>query len=408
MHPPTALVVGAGVSGPALALFLQRAGYAVTVHEARRATAPDTGSYFSLASNGRAVLDRLGLLSLIDRIGVPTSRMDFTDHRGHVLGVNHTPSTLIRRDRLSAILRLSAAGAGIPITYGSQIVAVDQPTGSVGGHGARPVARFADGSRLAADLIVGCDGIHSTVRRSVLADGPEPRFTGVIDGGGTARLPEPPPEDGTMRLVFGRRAFFAYQTLPGGEVAWFQNTRAGFAGSRREPGGIPVATWREHLLGLHEGDHSLIPKIITATTGPLHRWAVYELPSLPRWSSGAVGLIGDAAHAMPPHDGQGASMALEDALVLARCLRGGIQPAAALQEFEALRRERVEETAHQSNRSGRHKFPATERARQVRDQLLPHLLKQGVEAATRVSARLPDAVAEPGCARKEEPWANKA
>lgn len=394
MHPPTALVVGAGISGPVLAMFLRRVGYAVTVHEARRA--PGTGSYFNLAANGRAVLDRLGVLPEVDRIGVLTARMDFTDHRGRLLGTNPMPSTLIRRDRLSALLRLSAARAGIPITYGSRIVAVDQPTGSAGTHGGRPVARCADGSRLAADLIVGCDGIHSAVRRSLLPDGPEPRFTGVIDGGGIARLPEPPPSGGTMRLVFGRRAFFAYQTLPGGAIAWFQNTWAATPGSRREPGGIPAAGWRAHLLGLHEQDHSPIPEIITATTGPLHRWAVFELPSLPRWSSGAVGLVGDAAHAMPPHDGQGASMALEDALVLARCLRGGTPPAVALRQFEALRRDRVEETARQSNRAGRHKFPATERARQVRDQLLPHLLKQGVEAARRVSARCPDAVVEPG------------
>ncbi|MFJ6695328.1 FAD-dependent oxidoreductase [Streptomyces sp. NPDC091272] len=385
MFEPTALIIGAGISGPALALFLQDAGYAVTVTEARTPESPDARWYFNLGPGGRTVLGLLGVLPEVDRIGVPTDRIVFLDHRGHELGHNPAASTLIRRDLLSALLRETAARAGIRFRYGSRLLGVDPCPGPATPR-ARPVAHFADGTSTEADLVVGCDGIHSAVRQSLLPGGPRPRFTEVIDGGGTARPAEPLPYDGIMRLTFGRRAFFGYQTLPDGTVAWFQNTRTPCPGTRQEPGGIPLARWRHHLLQLHGEDHSPIPGIITAASGPLHRWPVHELPSLPVWSHGPVGVIGDAAHAMAPHDGQGASMALEDALVLAECLRGGEDPARALHRFQVLRRERVETIARQSTRTGRQKFPATERARQVRDQLLPHLLAQGVQSAMRADS----------------------
>lgn len=380
MGTPTALVIGAGIAGPALALFLRRAGYEVALHEARPADRAATGSYFTLAAEGRAVLDRLGLADEADRTGFPTRSMEFLDHRGRFLGANPAPSTLVRRDLLSALLHRAAARAGIRVVHGSRLTAVEPEPGPTGGspaHGGsvpRPVARFADGSRMEADVVVGCDGIHSAVRASLLPAGPGPRFTGVVDGGGIARLPEPPPCDGTMRLTFGRRAFFAWQALPDGDVAWFQNTRVA------TPDEVPPALWHEQLLALHAGDHPPLTALIAATAGRVHRWPVHELPPLPRWSRGAVGLIGDAAHATGPHDGQGASMALEDARVLSACLAacptGGASPAQALRRYEELRRPLVEEIIRRSDRTGRHKFPSSERAREVRDQLLPHLLRR--------------------------------
>ncbi|CAM5647609.1 FAD-dependent oxidoreductase [Streptomyces avidinii] len=378
MGTPTALVIGAGIAGPALALFLRRAGYEVALHEARPADGAATGSYFTLAAEGRAVLARLGLADEADRTGSPTRRMEFLDHGGRVLGANTAPTTLLRRDRLSDLLRRAAARSGIQVVHGSRLVAIEPQQGATDGGPLsgrpfpRPVARFADGSRTGADLVVGCDGIHSAVRAALLPAGPGPRFTGVVDGGGIARLSEPPPRDGTMRLTFGRRAFFAWQTLPDGDVAWFQKTRV------TTPDDVPPALWRERLLALHAGDHPLLTALIAATAGPVHRWPVHELPPLPYWSRGAVGLIGDAAHATGPHDGQGASMALEDALVLSRCLAGGAAPAQALRRYEALRRPRVEELVQRSNRTGRQKFPSSERAREVRDQLLPQLLRRTV------------------------------
>jgi FAD-dependent urate hydroxylase len=365
-----AVVVGAGIAGPVLAMFLQRAGWAPVVHEARASDAAHTGSYFNLAGNGLAVLaelDRPDLMRHLATVGTPTTRIEFHDHQGRLLGANPAPSTLIRRDRLAALLRWAAETSGIPLRYGSRLRVVDNLLED------RVVARFDDGE-VTADLVAGCDGIHSAVRRAILPDGPAPLFTGMIDGGGTARLGVPPPADGVLRLTFGCRAYFGYQMLPGGAAAWFQNSPA-------LPAGLSDQGWRAHLTDLHRDDHPPIRELISGTAGPLHRWPVHELPSLETWHRGRVCVLGDAAHAMSPHDGQGASMALEDALVLARCLRGGAAPADAFARFELLRRDRVERIAEQSRRTGRSKFPANDRARQMRDRLLPHLLQQGVSAA---------------------------
>ena len=108
------------------------------------------------------------------------------------------------------------------------------------------------------------------------------------------------------------------------------------------------------------------------------------IPSLPAWHRGAVCLIGDAAHAIGPHVGQGASLALEDAVVLAKCLRDILDPPVAFATFERLRRERVEPIVKQSRRTGQQKAPAGWIGRKVRDLVLPVFLRRGAEATAEV------------------------
>ena len=102
---------------------------------------------------------------------------------------------------------------------------------------------------------------------------------------------------------------------------------------------------------------------------------------MPTWQRGAVCLIGDAAHAIGPHVGQGVSLALEDAFVVAACLRDRDDPAAAYQSFEVLRRARVEPVVRQSRRTGRQKAPAGWMGRKIRDLVLPVFLRQAADAA---------------------------
>ena len=120
-------------------------------------------------------------------------------------------------------------------------------------------------------------------------------------------------------MTFGRRAFFGWVAAPDGSVWWFANPP-----SRRpvRPGDFTAGSWRSHLIDLVAGDRGPAAAIVEATDEVLGPWNTDDLPRVPVWRSGRAVLIGDAAHAVAPSSGQGASTALEDAVTLGRCLAG--------------------------------------------------------------------------------------
>lgn len=138
---------------------------------------------------------------------------------------------------------------------------------------------------------------------------------------------------------------------------------------------------RQRLLRLHRDDPPEVTRILNAVNGPIGAYPIYDIPTLPAWHRGAICLIGDAAHAIGPHVGQGASLALEDAFVVAKCLRDVQDATAAFTLFERLRRDRVEPVVRQSRRTGQQKAPAGWMARKVRDLMLPIFLRKSAEAA---------------------------
>jgi 2-polyprenyl-6-methoxyphenol hydroxylase-like FAD-dependent oxidoreductase len=143
---------------------------------------------------------------------------------------------------------------------------------------------------------------------------------------------------------------------------------------------ISQEEWKEKLLRLHKDDHDEVTEIIRSTEGDIGKWPVYDLPSLPTWHRGSVCLIGDAAHATSPHVGQGASLAMEDAIVLAKCLRDVNAVPDAFETFESLRRDRVEKIVKMSRETGNQKAPSNLVTRKFRDLVLPFFLKRGVES----------------------------
>ncbi|GIJ76652.1 2-polyprenyl-6-methoxyphenol hydroxylase [Micromonospora phaseoli] len=376
---PHALVVGAGIAGTAVGLVLRRIGWRVTLLEARPEREQPLGSYFSLADNGRTVLRGLGILPAVEAVGTATHRISFHDHRGREIGSNNQASTLIRRDRLGGALREAARRAGVRIIHDARMVGLCDD--GVGG----AVATLADRSSHTGDLLIGADGVHSRTRRLMFPEHPSARFTGVLDGGGSAPRVDGIAPDGVLRLTFGNHAFFGHQALPGGEVVWFQSMLAGEEDLAAGPRADPVDRWRTRLVELHRSDHRPISDIIEASTGTVIRWPVYDLDPPSRWSRGRVCLIGDAAHAMPPHDGQSASMALEDALVLARCLDTADDISDALVSFQQLREPRVTMVAGLTRRTGSLKFPTAPRARRARDAVLGMFIQAGVAASEDVN-----------------------
>ena len=383
MNAREVVVVGCGIAGPAVALFLRRAGFRPRIYEAAPSPRDHEGAFFNVAPNGMHVLRVLGVEDDVRRAGHVTRGLAFHNESGTEIGRidGHrdeerfgAPALLIPRGVLGRILRERAEREGIPVEFGKRLAGLDP------GHESVRIL-FEDGTETTAALALGCDGVHSRARRLLFPDVPAPRFDGLVDTGGFSDLMIPN-EDQVMRFVFGRRAFFGYFAAPTGTY-WFSNVPWP-SEDALEP--IGSDAWRERLLEEHRDDPEVVREILRAARPPLGRWKLYEMPSIPRWYRGRVCLVGDAAHATPPHAGQGASLALEDALALARCLRDAKEPGAAFAAFERMRRDRVEEVVAQARRNGSPKKPAGPVARWFRDRMLPFFLRLGARATERAYA----------------------
>ncbi|MEU9192941.1 FAD-dependent oxidoreductase [Streptomyces hundungensis] len=369
------LIVGCGITGPVLALFLHDCGFEPVLYEGR--TEPDdaAGSFLNLGPNGRGVLESLGIAEETLCAGEPTTQLVFANHRGRTIGKNPERTTVIKRGLLNKALREAAERAGVPVEFGKRLVGVDQD-------GPRRVtARFADGTTARGALLIGADGINSATRAAVFPEAPAPSFTQGVGSGGFARTKGAGEADGVLRMVFGLRGFFGYQVLPGGEVYWFENHTETVEPAKGWAASITDEQWRAELLRRHAADHRVVAGILHATEGPIGRWPLYDLPSLPTWHRQNVCLLGDAAHAISPHLGQGAALGMEDTVVLATCLRDEADPARAFAAFEGIRRPRVEDLVRRARRTGGHMTPNGPVGRALRDLMLPFFLRLGLKSA---------------------------
>jgi 2-polyprenyl-6-methoxyphenol hydroxylase-like FAD-dependent oxidoreductase len=367
------LIIGGGIAGPALGIALRRAGIDSVVYESSPAPRDNAGAFLNLAPNGLNVLQALNLPNLTDRLGFRNDRLIFHNDTGRVLADVPVGGVTIMRGTLSRALREAALEAGVRFEFGKALESVAEHPGGV-------IARFADGSTASGRLLVGADGIHSRTRSSFFPEAPEPTYTGIINLGGIVQTNLPSTET-AMHMIFGRRGFFGYAVRSSGETFWFSNFAQPEEPARGSLESVDAAEFRERLLTLHCDDPPEVTRILQAITATVGAYAVYDILSLPRWQHGSVCLIGDSAHAVGPHVGQGASLALEDAFMLAKCLRDLPDPATAFATFEGLRRERVERIVKQSRRTGEQKTPTGWLGRKVRDLILPVFLRKGAQAA---------------------------
>ncbi len=378
----TALVIGAGIAGPVVAMALQKAGIHAEMFEGHPTGADEVGSWLTLQANGIDALAAVDAQHVLAGIGFAQPSMRFLSGSGKVLGrmsngaplADGTETQMMPRGDLYAALRDEAVARGASIAYGRRFVDARHD-------GGRVIATFADGGTAEGDLLIGCDGIRSRVRQVIDPSAPPARYVPVLNIGGVVPDMTVDAPAGEFQMVFGRRCFWAYVTTPDGRVAWFANPPRADEPPPGELAAMADAQWRTWLLELTADDRGPFAEIIGADPGPLVGWATYDVPTVPTWHRNNMIIIGDAAHATSPASGQGAAMALEDAVLLARFLRDAPDTATAFRRFEQLRRDRVEKIVKYGARSSSSKA-AGPVGRVIRDALLPVGLRMAAKQNT--------------------------
>lgn len=355
-----AVVVGGGVAGPATAMALQRVGIEAVVLEARdRAATQEEGSYLTIAPNGLDALAAIGCLDLVRDLGFPSRRNIMLGATGRLLGsitlgtplADGTPALTMKRPHLTHALMDEATRRGIEVRYAAKVA-------SVGTEGTTAVAVLEDGSTVDGDLLVGASGVHSAVRTAVDPGAPAARYVGLTNFGGITRqtpLAEDLPGDG-WQFTFGRHAFVGLHRTPADDVVWFVNVPEPEINRERRTA-TTHDQWQTLLAALVADDAGPARALIESGELELAGDNTYDLGHVATWHRGRLVLVGDAAHAPSPSSGQGVSLAMEDAVVLAGCLADTSDVTPGFERFVTARRKRVEKVVAVGARSSSSKLP---------------------------------------------------
>ena len=339
-------IAGGGIGGLTLALALRQRGIEASIYE-QAPELTEIGAAVALSANSTRELRRLGVLDPITAVSTEPSELiyrDWQDGRRIAAFPVHeglqyqqrfgAPYFGIHRADLQRVLSGALGGAGLHL--GQRLAGIAE-----GGGGIR--LEFADGHSAEADLVVGADGVRSVVRRFVTG-GEDAVYSGTSAFRGivpTERLPSLP-DSQAIQFWMGPDAHLLHYAIGsrGGHVNFFAVTE----GPKEWPQADKWMTGAApgEAVAAFRGWHPAVTEMVAAGWVTV-RWGLFTVRPLLRWSRGRAVLLGDAAHAMLPHHGQGANTTIEDAVTLAELLSGAAPGdlEAVLARYQALRRVRT-------------------------------------------------------------------
>jgi 2-polyprenyl-6-methoxyphenol hydroxylase-like FAD-dependent oxidoreductase len=346
----TALIVGAGIGGLAAGVALRRAGWRVRIYE-RAANPRELGFALLLAPNAIASLRVLGLADAVIANGAVPHHAEL---RGTGAQVFRRFDTSVARRLLPeppvVVLRPVLHGALLD-SVGRDSLVLDSAVTSFTIENGQPVLRIDSGDAISGDVLIGADGVGSVVRRTLHPDEPPPRRSGLFGIRGVAHGVAAQLAGVTGAQYFGRGVEAGVSMASSSAVYWYLSVRAADIAGERDP--LAVA----RRLAAPFDDR--LRSIVDSTRPDDARCdELLDREPLDGWGRGPVTLLGDAAHPMLPHAGQGAAQALEDAVALGRVLDGaaGVEQAdveQALRRYERVRARRTREVVLTARRNAR-------------------------------------------------------
>ena len=349
----TIAVIGAGIGGLAAATALAQRRAHVQVFEQADALT-EVGAGIQVAPNGVAVLEALGMRDAAEACASLPEAVELRDHRGGRLVARlplgrqcvaryGRPYWQFHRADLLAILAAAALEAGVQIRLAASVAEVRPEVEGL-------TALTADGARHHAEIVVAADGLRSGIRSSHFA-APTPRFTGHVAWRGLVDATRAPAElrEPAARVTMAPGRHLVTYPVRGGRIVNFVavEERAAWTAEGWSISDDPAALRRAFA-----GWDGAAGDLLAAVTA-CHLWGLFDHAPLPAWTAGRLALLGDACHPMLPFLAQGATMALEDAWVLAAELALAADPARGLSAYEAARLPRATRVQRAAARNGR-------------------------------------------------------
>jgi 2-polyprenyl-6-methoxyphenol hydroxylase-like FAD-dependent oxidoreductase len=336
------IIIGGGIGGLTAAIALHRVGIDAHVYE-RASALREVGAGIGIMANALRALDALGLGDALRSQGLAAVQGGLRDPTGRVL-VAMPMDDLTGQAGAIAVVHRAELVAELLRHVDPESLHLDCECVSFAQDHEGVTARFRNGETAFGDALIGADGLRSVIRTQLFGD-QAVQYAGYTAWRSVVRfdtLDKPP-----ITETWGRGRRFGIVPMSRGRVYWFA-VRNAIEGERD-----PEGKSRDTLARLFRGWHQPIEALIAASQPDLIlRNDVYDMDPLPRWSDRRVTLLGDAAHPMTPNLGQGACQAIEDAVVLAACLKTNASVDGALLQYERRRISRTKQIVLSSRRLG--------------------------------------------------------